>query len=342
MKHTEIETRQQLANYLRCNIHFLEKAINNEFFIRDTKISEDVIPTISIPPSEITVSKYYIKKKGKNGGFRIVHHIWTYQLENSLKILNNYLNEIFIPFDFIHGFVKGKNIKTNADTHLAKKIILSVDIENYFESISKEMIILGLCKIGFKEEIAESIASIVTINGFLPQGFCTSPTIANIVTHDLDQQLKKICGTNIQYTRYADDLYFSSDIENIPLLEITKIIEIYGFILNENKTKWMKRGQLQYVTGLTTFDSNTSRISKKRKKNIRLEIYYLTKFGFRKHIKNKLIKSGENINAEDFEYKLIDEIDKTRNNLFGWLHFIKSIEPEFSAKYYSRLKKAKR
>lgn len=341
MKHTEIETKLDLANYLRCNLNFLEKAINDEFFIRDTKESVGNIKTIAIPSKEIAVTKYYIKKKGKKGGYRIVHQAWTDQLESSLKILNNYLNDIFTPLDFIHGFVKGKSIKTNANSHLAKKNILSVDIKNYFESISKEMIISNLVKIGFSHDVASWISSITTIEGYLVQGFCTSPTIANIVTHELDEKLKELCANNIEYTRYADDLYFSSQTVEIPLNEITRVIEGYGFKLNDKKTKLMKRGYQQYVTGLTTFDSTTARISKKRKRNIRLEIYYLNKFGYKKHITMKLIKSGEKVKDPEFKDKVLNEIDKTRDKLYGWLHYIQAIEPNFSLKYYPKLKKAK-
>ncbi len=103
----------------------------------------------------------------------------------------------------------------------------------------------------------------------------------------------------------------------------------------------MKRGHQQYVTGLTTFDSNTARISKKRKRNIRLEIYYLNKFGYKRHVRNKLIKSGVNVKDPDFKFKLLNEIDETRDKLYGWIHFIQSIEPDFSLKYYSKLRKAK-
>jgi hypothetical protein len=92
---------------------------------------------------------------------------------------------------------------------------------------------------------------------------------------------------------------------------------------------------------LTTFDSTTSRISKKRKRNIRLEIYYLNKFGYKKHVKNKLIKSGEKVKDPDFKYKVLNEIDKTRDKLYGWLHYIHAIEPNFSSKYYTKLKRAK-
>ncbi|GAA6767785.1 hypothetical protein AAFH68_37350 [Flavobacterium sp. CGRL1] len=341
MKHTEIETKQDLANYLRCDIKFLEKAIDEEFFVRDIKYLNSSDALIAIPSTEVTVCKSYIKKKGKKEGFRIVHQAWSYQLESSLKILNNDLNNIYEPYDFIHGFVKGKSIKTNANSHLAKKMILSVDIKNYFESISREMIISNLNKIGFSHDVSSWIASITTINGALVQGFCTSPTIANIVTHDLDEKLKQFCGDTIEYTRYADDLYFSSETSELSLKEITEIIENFGFKLNEKKTKFMKRGQHQFVTGLTTFDHKTARISKNRKRNIRLEIYYINKLGYKTHIINKLRRSGINIKEPDFKYRVLVEIDKTRDKLYGWLHFINSIEPDFSAKYYLKLKKAK-
>jgi RNA-directed DNA polymerase len=342
MKHTEIETIEDFSNYLRCDLAFIKKAIDEEFSIRETKNLESTSNTITIPLNEITVSRYYIKKKGKKGGFRVVHQAWAYKLENSLKILNNYLNEIYKPQNYIHGFVKGKNIKTNAQQHLEKKIILSVDIKNYFETITSKMIIDALIKLGYSKEVSTWIASITTINGHLVQGFCTSPTIANIVTQDLDKQLKKISGKEIEYTRYADDLYFSSNGAEISLEKITEAVVNFGFTLNEDKTKFMPRGQQQFVTGLTTFDSQIPRISKKRKKNIRLEIYFLNKYGYQSHIKNKLRKAGEDFKHPDFKYKVLNEIENTRNKLYGWLHFIKSIEPEFSAKYYPRLQKARK
>jgi hypothetical protein len=181
------------------------------------------------------------------------------------------------------------------------------------------------------------IAKITTIDNHLPQGFCTSPTLANIATHQLDKELKKLCSKDITYTRYADDLYFSSDTKQIPLDDITSIIENHSFVLNNEKTKFMKRGQKQYVTGLTTFDSSISRISKKRKKNIRLEINFIAKFGYTAHAKQRLILKGENPQSIDFFNKLGDEVTSTRNRLYGWLHFIQSIEPQFSKKYYTKL-----
>lgn len=335
MDHTEIETLKDLANYLRCEIDFLEDAINNEYFLNSAGIE------FTDSQSKIVVSKFDIPKKSKSGGFRTVYHSWSYFLSNTLKILNTNLNGIFTHNPFSHGFVKGKNIQTNASCHLNKRLLLSVDFEHYFESVSKEMVVKGLEKIGFKPHIANCISNIVTINNSLPQGFATSPTLANIVTNELDYELSKLCGDQIVYSRYADDLYFSTNLKKIPLKEITSIIESYDFSLNDKKTKFMSRGKKQYVTGLTVFDAEYPRISKRRKKNIRLEIYFLSKFGYKRHIRKKLIKSGINPKDPNFKLYVNDEIDVTREKLYGWLHFINAIEPDFAKKYYAKLKSAK-
>jgi RNA-directed DNA polymerase len=342
MKHSEISTVKQLANYLRCSEESIDKTIKNDFKIID-KTERDFLETLFNATSEETlIQKINIKKKGKISGFRTVYAIRTFQLSDTLKILNNYLNDIFTPLDCVHGFVPGKSTKTNAKVHLAKKIVLSVDIKNFFESITKKMISESLMEIGFNGNVAEWISCITTINGHLVQGFNTSPTIANIVTDKMDKDLLKICSSNINYSRYADDLYFSTD-ETLPNLDdIENIIEKYNFTLNETKTKIMKRGNFQFVTGLTVFDKHIPRIPKKIKRNIRLEIYYILKFGYEKHAIKRLENSGIPLDSIDSQFFIEEEISETNRRLFGWLHYIKSIEPKFASIYYKQLYEAER
>jgi RNA-directed DNA polymerase len=335
MEHTEIETLKDLANYLRCDIEFLEQAVLYDYYILEPEIESKLLH------SKIVVSRFNIAKKGKSGGFRTVYQCWSHFLFSTLKILNSNLNFVFKPNQFSHGFVKGKNIQTNASSHLNKNLLLSVDIKNFFESISKETIAKSLEELGFKSNVANWISIITTIDNFLPQGFPTSPTLANIVTQKLDIELSQLCGPQITYSRYADDLYFSTDLDNIPLKEITSVIESFDFELNNKKTKFMSKGKKQYVTGLTVFDAKYPRISKRIKRNIRLEIHYLLKFGYKRHIRNKLIKSGLNPQSPDFKLNMELETEVTRDKLYGWLHFIFAIEPEFSKKYYPKLQKAK-
>ena len=345
MTHQTIKNIAQLANYLRCNLAFLDKAINKEYNVIESK--DDNEPSIDYFISdndEIYVDKFYIKKKGKTGGFRAVHSISDFQLESTLKILNNYLSSIYSAEDCVHGFIKGRSTKTNAKPHLAKKILLSLDIKNYFESISVEMISESLTALGFQKNIAKNIANLVTINGHLVQGFCTSPTIANIVTDSFDKEMLEMCGKDIVYTRYADDLSLSSD-KDVPEINVIEdLMSKHGFKLNEKKTNKVKRGHYQFVTGLTVFDDKTPRIPKKIKRNIKLEVYYISKLGYKKHAIRRLKNSKVNYNykSSEFQYEVSDEIMKTQHRLFGWIHYIMSVEPIFGKKMYDILIKSKR
>ena len=254
-----------------------------------------------------------------------------------MKILNKNLNSLYTPPNAVHGFVKGRNIKSNASVHLTKKYIYKVDIEKYFESIDSNKVIDALIKLGFTAEVSALIAKIVTHNNILVQGFHTSPTIANLVFTDLDEIFYKI-KDNIEYTRYADDLYFSSNSEfDIHEIIAEKLLK-YGFTLNEEKTELMKRGQNQYVTGLTVFDSKSPRIAKRIKRKLRQDIHYITKYGYKGHVMHKL-----RISKKDYknDFKIRDtvdfEIQKIYKKINGWLLFINSIEPEFSKKQSSLL-----
>lgn len=342
MKHSEIKNLRQLANYLKCTEQSLNKAVENDFKIIDKEGIIALDTFINLASEEIIIQKINIKKKGEISGFRTVYAIRTFQLSDTLKILNNYLTEIFTPLDCIHGFVPGKSTRTNAKVHLAKKIVLSVDIKEYFDSTTKKMISESLIEIGFNENVADWISCITTINGHLVQGFNTSPTLANIVTDKMDRDILKLCGNSINYSRYADDLYFSTD-EILPNIEdIKNKIEKYGYILNDAKTKIMKRGNFQFVTGLTVFDKHIPRIPKKIKRNIRLEIHKILKFGYEKHATRRLQNNGISIDEIDFMYYIEEEIVNTNRRLFGWLHYIKSIEPKFAKKYYEQLYQADR
>lgn len=337
MIHTEINTLQELANYLRCPIDFLEKATQNDFDVVDLAKGDK----LRIPPSGGLVSVVRVAKKGKKIGHRIVYKVLTDQLSNTLKILNTYLREIYVPENCVHGFVKKKTIKTNAEMHLAKKIVISVDIENFFENVTRLMVIEGLISIGFKPQIADWLSQLTTIHNALVQGFSTSPILANIVSVKLDQELLSFCEDKVTYSRYADDLYFSSNDDIIDLAGIEKIVNLYSFKLNHSKTKVMKRGQPQYVTGLTVFDKNTARIAKRIKRNLRLEIYHISKFGYRRHVRVMLKKAGFDSKSPDFHFEVDFEIANTINRIYGWLYFIYSVEPEFTNKYYKILNKTK-
>jgi len=91
----------------------------------------------------------------------------------------------------------------------------------------------------------------------LPQGACTSPAISNLVSRRLDARLTGIARKlGWTYTRYADDLSFSSkepsDKVGYLLARVRHIAEGEGFEVNEPKTRVLKRSARQVVTGVVT------------------------------------------------------------------------------------------
>lgn len=327
MKHTDITNIALLANFLSIEKTILKGICDNEYEIIESRDSEIDNETDQIDK----LKRIEILKK--DGSHRIVYAPFSDTLINCLKILNKQLSSIYKPPSNVHGFVKGKSIKTNAFEHLSKNYILKVDIKNYFESITCEIIEEHLIKLKFTPEISSAIAKIGTYNNSLIQGFHTSPTIANIIFYDIDILLSKI-DSEITYSRYSDDLYFSSDKDFEIVDKIKNILSRFGFTLNRDKTIVMKRGQKQYVTGLTVFDSIQPRISKRVKRSIRQKLYYIQKFGYKGHIMHTLgITNEEYLEDENIKDKVDLQIEYLKKKMKGWLVFINSIEPNFSDKY---------
>ncbi len=333
----QINTKEQFLHLLRCKETFIDSLNLREYIIVDQKNNKNV--DFKIIESTIAIKKFYIPKKNPTLGFRTIHKPLSQELESCQKILNNEISKIYFPLECIQGFVNKKNIRTNAFVHLAKKQILTLDIKNFFESISQNRIIESLTKLGINNNVSEWISNITCVDGFLVQGFSTSPIIANIVALEMDLEILKNIDYTINYTRYADDLNFSSNLSSLNLENFTTIINRNGFELNETKTKLMKRGQKQYVTGLSVFDSKFPRVPRKIKRLLRLEGYYIKKYGFEEHIIRKLKIKKHQLNKPEIKDLIMVEISNNKDRIYGWLHFINSIEPNFSNKIITELKK---
>jgi hypothetical protein len=188
--------------------------------------------------------------------------------------------ESYFLHKIVHGFVKKKNILSNASEHLNKKYIFKVDIKNFFNSISETAVEQIFVKLGCESEGAKLFASLCTYEGVLKEGFNTSPILANLYCFNLDKDLIKLASSyNIVVTRYSDDITFSSDKNNFPTIEqIKEIFARYNFKLNENKTIFHKKGQPQYVTGLSISNTEYPRVPRVMKKKIRQHLHYFKKY----------------------------------------------------------------
>lgn len=132
------------------------------------------------------------------------------------------------------------------------------------------------CKIGYNTDVSAILANLCTYEDVLPQGAVTSPYIANLVTYHLDVRLNGLCSRkDIVYTRYADDLSFSSN-NRTKLNSIEKIVKYIvkeeGFEINEKKTRYLSNDVKKTITGIT-INNEEVHIDKALKKKIRAMIF---------------------------------------------------------------------
>lgn len=220
-----------------------------------------------------------------------------------------------------HGFVHQRSIKTNAQLHINKSQVLCMDIHNFFPSIDIKQVFEVFHDTGYTSNVSWELARLCTHENILPQGAPTSPALANIIFNPIDQQiLNAIANKNITYTRYADDLIFSSsnDIDFlIPF--VTKIISDNGFEINTDKTHLMKDPHRKVITGLIVTD--TVKIPKYYKRKFNQELFYCEKYGVASHLKN--CKTHKKINFKEYMY--------------GKAYYVKMIEPALGEQYLQRL-----
>lgn len=288
--------------------------------------------TEEIEENPLLVRTYELKKYPKSLRTRTISVPGSVKIKSLLKLLAKLLGSLYDPPAYVHGYIKGRSISTNAQPHLAKQNLVKVDIENFFDNITKEKVYNCLLSLKVHPDIANLICAITVINDKLPQGFSTSPVLSNLVFQSADEEINSYAiKNNICYTRYADDLSLSSN-QDLQLGQIQQIVERHGFKLNDKKSLQLKRGYYQTVTGLTVFDDKFPRIPKRTKRKLRLEVYYINRYGIRNHAIRRLVRSKTFNHAPNKEELIRLEINKIRNRIEGWISFSKGIEPQLSIK----------
>lgn len=258
------------------------------------KIHHLELETIINKPNYIT---YHLPKK-KNGIRAINAPIG--RLKNLQKKLNRHLQGVYssIKPDSAKGFVlhkKGSNLKANivenALPHVGKKYVLNMDIKDFFTSISDQRIYLifrakPFC---FDTQIASALTYLVTTNDCLPQGAPSSPILSNFACLSLDKKLTAFSNHNDwRYTRYADDLTFSSSVAftSAQIDFIKQVLVQEGFEPNEKKFRVRTFNKKQLVTGLVV--NEKVNIDRKMLKKTRAMLYDLRVNGASKAAQNHL------------------------------------------------------
>ena len=173
-----------------------------------------------------------------------------------------------------HGFLGGRSTVTNASAHVGAEVVVKLDLEDFYPTITTARVKGMFRKAGYGEQVAAILALLCTespreqiaIEGktyhvaigsrSLPQGAPTSPSITNAICLRLDSRLAKMAAKlGFRYTRYADDLTFSWHTEGeAPVGQLLRIVNeiVYdeGFAVHRKKTRVMRSGRRQKVTGL--------------------------------------------------------------------------------------------
>ncbi|OYU82608.1 MAG: hypothetical protein CFE24_14800 [Flavobacterium sp. BFFFF2] len=222
---------------------------------------------LSFLQRQVESPKYFqFKVSKKSGGFREINAP-NAELKYLQRNLSWKFNKIYSSPDGVHGFVKGtfletRHIVSNAKLHIGKKWVWNLDIESFFSSITTQMVINRLMEapFNFDENKAKYISLLIIYKRQLPMGSPCSPVVSNLVCENMDAQINQWVANqnkfqpeiNLVYSRYADDITFSTDlaISDEHKLEIYDILNQYGFEVNRKKERIQSNKQSQWVTGI--------------------------------------------------------------------------------------------
>lgn len=178
------------------------------------------------------------------------------------------LDQLYRVRDPVHGFVPARSVKTNAEAHGQRRFVINLDLQGFFPTITENRISGLLRALDVNDRVAEIVARLCCLNDHLPQGGPTSPVLSNMICYRLDTELLQIAkGARAIYTRYADDISFSSYQPPAPLFEgalpavgrfspevlaprLREVFESNGFTVNPDKAHYADRNSRRIITGV--------------------------------------------------------------------------------------------
>lgn len=193
----------------------------------------------------------------------------------------------------VHGFVPQRSPLSNAAQHQRQEWILRTDLRNFFPTINFGRVrgLFMAYPFEYPPEVATLLAQLCCHRNHLPQGAPTSPIISNFICRKMDTQLAHLARTeHCHYTRYADDLTFSTDRTRFPATlaaiqggetqlgpGLDRVIVSNGFVVNAEKTRLMRRTQRQRVTGLVV--NRQTNVPRSYVSSLRNLLYIWREFG---------------------------------------------------------------
>lgn len=321
--------------------------------LKEARSANDVADLLEVPIGQLLYILYktpedrrYVEFEipKKMGGVRKISspQEGTSILQAKLQPILERLYRVKAP---VHGFVKGRGILTNARNHVRKRFLFNLDLEDFFGSINfgrvRGLFMAKPLSLGAKA--ATVLAKICTFRNAVPQGAVTSPVISNLIATDLDRRLTFLAKKyKLRYSRYADDISFSSSRKTFPRSigywegenpvsgealigdVLQKEIDLAGFKVNDKKVRFQIPGIRQEVTGLTV--NEFPNVQRRFVRKIRSLIYSWEKHGLIEAEKEHLLRYSKNAPSVGKEGHLDGEY--YRSVVYGHLAYLKMVRGE--------------
>jgi RNA-directed DNA polymerase len=296
-----------------------------------------MIWTLYKAPDGVRYRHFEIPKR--TGGMRPIHapNGLVRELQDKLQVD---LARLFNAHPNAHGFIEERSVATNAADHAGKRWVLNVDLEGFFPTINFGRIRGLFLKPPFEmgPAAAAVCAQIVTYRNGLPQGAPTSPVLSNYIASSLDRRLLRLARQHkLAYSRYADDITFSTDLPQFPVVfaareqveggalkvvageVLEQVIASCGFAINAKKVRLQGNGVRQSVTGLSV--NEKVNVERRRIRQIRAMLHAWRKFGLAAAAGEHFAKyRGRQLrNAPEDAGKAF------RNIVYGHLAFVKMV-----------------
>lgn len=298
--------------------------------------------------------KFSIKKR--SGGRRFIH-VPNPSLLTVQKWIHKHILLRIPSHPNSFAFSPGKSIYQCASRHSGARWVVKMDITGFFESISEIQVYRVFRGLGYSKLVSFELTRICTVGvqhpsprfrspiwrvknrntnissyqsevmGYLPQGAPTSPLVSNLVMKQIDNLLTaKAREYRATYSRYSDDLTFSSRDETFSrkkagrlVFEVGQILGKSGFKPQNRKTKVIGPGQRKIILGLQV-NEGTPRLQREFKDRLRQHFHYIEKFGPVEHVRRR-------------EF---DSVWGLKSHLRGMIDYAKMVEPSIADEYLVR------
>jgi len=266
---------------------------------------------------------FFITKK--NGKLREISEPLPSLKDIQIWILKNILSNIEVN-NFAKAYRKKVGLRDNLKFHKDQPKVLTLDIRDFFTSIKIESVQQIFRTLGYSAYLSNLMAKLCCKNNSLPQGAPTSPYLSNIFFKTTDESISNYCIKNkIKYTRYADDLTFSGDFNTKELLDFVSLeLDTIGLVLNNKKTRLMKPGTRQIVTGIVV--NKKPQVPYKQRNALRANMHYLKTFNLENCIEKQGITQANYLEHLLGKVSFVVQINPEDKEFVGYKEYLISLK----------------